>query len=61
MSSFVISPTMRNRALYGEDHSDSPKQIVALFRTFDDELQGHESCENELILEAFNDDIGVGD
>ena len=49
------------QALYGEDHSDSPKQIATLFNAFHAELQEHESCENELILEAFNDDIGVAD
>ena len=49
------------QALYGEDHSDSPKQIATLFNAFYAELQEHESCENELILEAFNDDIGVAD
>jgi hypothetical protein len=49
------------QSLYGEDHSDSPNRITALFRAFDSELKEHEACENELILEAFNEDIGVGD
>ena len=47
--------------LYGADRNDLVARLAALFQAFDNELQEHESRENELILEAFNDDIGVGD
>ena len=39
----------------------SAPQVVILFRTFYDQLQSHEAKENELILKAYGDDIGVGD
>lgn len=39
----------------------SAPQVVTLFGTFYDQLQSHEAKENELILKAYGDDIGVGD
>lgn len=39
----------------------SAPQVVTVFRTFYDQLQSHEAKENELILKAYGDDIGVGD
>jgi hypothetical protein len=35
--------------------------LAPRFRGFDEKLRQHEAAENELILEAFDDDIGVGD
>jgi iron-sulfur cluster repair protein YtfE (RIC family) len=35
--------------------------VVEQFRTYYDLLQHHESRENELILDAYDEDIGVGD
>ena len=48
------------KLLYGEP---GPKQteIAVKFYQFHAQLQEHETRENELILEAFDDDIGVGD
>jgi len=37
------------------------ERLAADFRSFCDRFQGHETRENALILEAFDDDIGVGD
>ena len=42
-------------------HDVAFRRIAARFREFDAEFQTHEQAENELILEAFNADIGVGD
>jgi len=39
----------------------SAKQVVERFQAFYDQLQTHEAKENELILKAYDDDIGVGD
>jgi iron-sulfur cluster repair protein YtfE (RIC family) len=36
-------------------------QVVHDFHDFDKALQHHETLENELILEEYDDDIGVGD
>lgn len=35
--------------------------IVKQFQAFDQRLQRHESLENELIMQEYGDDIGVGD
>lgn len=37
------------------------RETARMYRAFDDRFQQHEMRENELILQAFNDDIGVGD
>jgi len=37
------------------------QHLAPRFRDFDEKLRQHEAAENELILEAFDDDIGVGD
>jgi hypothetical protein len=46
-------------------HRECRKDLLAdlglRFRDFDAAFQYHEACENELLLEAFDDDIGVGD
>ncbi|HUG68010.1 MAG TPA: hemerythrin domain-containing protein [Pirellulaceae bacterium] len=34
---------------------------VKQFQAFDERLKRHESCENELIMQEYGDDIGVGD
>lgn len=36
-------------------------RVAGQFRAFHDAFRQHEACENELILEALDDDIGVGD
>lgn len=35
--------------------------VAVLFFDFQARFQAHEACENELIFEAFDDDLGVGD
>ncbi len=40
---------------------ESAPNIVARFVAFDKQFRGHETRENELILQAYDDDIGVGD
>jgi hypothetical protein len=37
------------------------RQVARMFRDFDNRLREHEARENELILLAFNHDIGIGD
>jgi hypothetical protein len=37
------------------------REIARWFREYDQRFGQHEARENELILQAFNDDIGVGD
>lgn len=36
-------------------------RLAVLFFDFQARFQAHEACENELIFEAFDDDVGVGD
>jgi len=38
-----------------------PRRLAQRFRQFDRRFLAHEARENRLILEAFDDDIGVGD
>lgn len=42
----------------GEHHA---RQMWSQFKEFDAMFQRHESRENELIMQAFTDDLGVGD
>jgi hypothetical protein len=49
------------KKLVRDNPDDAIQRIVVRFRAFQDQLREHESRENELILEAFNDDVGVGD
>lgn len=44
-----------------QSHDQAFRRIAARFREFDTDFQIHEQAENELIMEAFNADIGVGD
>lgn len=44
-----------------EPHERAFRLIAERFHQFDADLQVHEQAENELIMEAFNADIGVGD
>ena len=44
-----------------EPHPKAFHFVGYRFEQFDDAFQAHEQAENELILEAFNADIGVGD
>lgn len=47
----------------GAVHSPSQRahEIAEQFRVFHDRVRDHEARENELILEALDDDLGVGD
>ena len=47
--------------LYHEKGRKIVMRMAEQFREFHRRLREHESRENELILEAFDDDIGVGD
>lgn len=48
--------------LFRSDHlSAAAKRLVVRFHAFHDQFREHEARENELIIEAFDDDIGVGD
>ncbi len=49
------------RCAYHEGNGASLRKLAADFRAFISKLQEHESQENELVLEAFDEDIGVGD
>lgn len=46
---------------YGAHSVRAMYEVAERFRAFDDRLRAHEARENELILQAFDDDIGVGD
>ena len=37
------------------------QNVAEVFHRFRERFEGHEAGENELIVQAFNDDIGVGD
>lgn len=47
--------------LYDETSSRTLRQIATRFAAFYNALEQHEARERELIMEAFDDDIGVGD
>jgi len=47
--------------LYHEASPRTLRQVATRYAAFYDGLQQHEARENELIMEAFDDDIGVGD
>jgi hypothetical protein len=47
--------------LYHEVSSRNLRQVASRYADFYDALQQHENREVELIMEAFDDDIGVGD
>ena len=47
--------------MYHEMAEDGVEQVARKFHRFRAEMQLHESREHELILAAFNDDIGCGD
>jgi hypothetical protein len=49
------------RMFYDEQHAALALWIGPEFLEFDTRLKSHESRENELIFEAYDDDIGVGD
>ena len=49
------------KLMYGERPGKKQTEIAVRFYQFHAQLQEHETRENELILEAFDDDIGVGD
>ena len=46
---------------YDEEHAALALWVGPEFLSFDGRLRGHEAHENELIFEAYDDDIGVGD
>lgn len=47
--------------VYHEAAACGIQQIAHRYRVFNERLQSHETCERELILDALNEDIGVGD
>lgn len=47
--------------LYHETSARTLRQVATRYSDFYDALKQHESREAELIMEAFDDDIGVGD
>lgn len=47
--------------LYGEASTRSDNEVARRFFAFRDEFERHESRENDLIFQALDDDIGVGD
>jgi hypothetical protein len=49
------------RMFYDEQHAALALWIGPEFLQFDQRLRGHEARENELIMEAYDGDIGVGD
>ena len=49
------------RMFYDEEHAALALWIGPEFLDFDGRLKSHEERENELIFEAYDDDIGVGD
>lgn len=49
------------RLLDNDARNDTFRQIVRRFAGWYDRLQDHERREANLVLDAFNDDIGVGD
>jgi hypothetical protein len=52
---------LSEQLLYHEVGEERIEQVARRFQRFRAELQLHESREHELILAAFNDDIGGGD
>jgi len=49
------------RRAYHESNGNSLRALAADFLAFCDKLQQHESRENDLMTQAFGDDIGGGD
>ena len=49
------------KLLYHEASPRTLRQVATRYADFHDALMQHESAETELIMEAFDDDIGVGD
>ena len=47
--------------LYGEGNAMLVRELLSMFMLFYSRIAEHEHAENELILAAFDDDIGVGD
>lgn len=49
------------RMFYDEQHAALALWLPSQFLEFDERLRSHEERENELIVEAYDGDIGVGD
>jgi iron-sulfur cluster repair protein YtfE (RIC family) len=49
------------QVIYEEKPAFSFRQIASRFSAFHDAFEQHEARERELIMDAFDDDIGVGD
>lgn len=49
------------RMFYDEQHAALALWLCPQFLEFDDRLRSHEERENELIVDAYDADIGVGD
>ena len=50
-----------SRAADDQSSIEESTRLVSSYLRFHEQLQTHESAENELIQDAFNEDIGVGD
>ena len=50
-----------SRAADDQSSIEESTRIVSAYLRFHEQLGAHESAENELIQDAFNEDIGVGD
>ena len=50
-----------SRAADDQSSIEESTRIVSVYLQFHEQLGAHESAENELIQDAFNEDIGVGD
>jgi hypothetical protein len=49
------------QVVYDEQPMHSVRQVATRFAAFHDAFEQHEARERELIMEAFEDDLGVGD
>ena len=49
------------RLAYHESTGRGIQKVAERYHAFHQRLEAHESCENELIMDALNEDIGEGD
>lgn len=49
------------RLAYHESRGRDIQRVAQRYHAFHQRLEAHESCENELIMDALNEDIGAGD
>ena len=56
-----LKSTLKNLAEFVEEKSNWWQETERRFRDFSKELMHHESAENELLMDAYMRDIGLGD